>query len=51
MQNLESYLSKVVAKGTTIGLLSASGKEAFYSRHGYKERTGFPLGLGMCKFV
>ena len=51
MQSLESYLSKVAEKGTTIGLLSASGKEAFYSQYGYKERTGSPLGLGMCKFV
>ncbi len=51
MQNLESYLSGAAVKGTTIGLLSASGKEGFYSRYGYKERTGSPLGLGMCKFV
>lgn len=51
MQNLESYLSKVALKSSTIGLLSASGKEAFYSRYGYQERTGSPLGYGMCKFV
>jgi ribosomal protein S18 acetylase RimI-like enzyme len=51
MQNLESYLSKAALKGATIGLLSALGKEDFYSRYGYKERTGSPLGFGMCKFV
>ena len=51
MQNLESYLSKVAFKGSTIGLLSASGKEPFYSRYGYLERSGSPLGYGMCKFV
>ena len=51
MQNLESYLSKVALKGSTIGLLSASGKESFYSRYGYLERSGSPLGYGMCKFV
>ncbi|NVK25947.1 MAG: GNAT family N-acetyltransferase [Gammaproteobacteria bacterium] len=51
MQNIESYLSKVAFKGSTIGLLSASGKEDFYSRYGYKERNGTPLGYGMCKFV
>lgn len=51
MQNLESYLSKFALKGSTIGLLSASGKESFYSRYGYQERNGSPLGFGMCKFV
>ena len=51
MKNVESYLSEAALKGSTIGLFSASGKEDFYSRFGYKERTGSPLGLGMCKFV
>ena len=51
MENLESYFSIVALKGSTIGLLSASGKESFYSRYGYQERNGSPLGYGMCKFV
>lgn len=51
MQNMESYLAKVALTGSTIGLLSASGKESFYSRYGYEQRTGSPLGLGMCKFI
>lgn len=51
MNSIESYLSSVAVKGATIGLLSAKGKESFYSRYGYTERTGEPLGLGMCKFI
>lgn len=50
MQNIESYLSKVALSGSTIGLLSAKGKEDFYARYGYTLRTGSPLGYGMCKF-
>ena len=51
MEQVERYLSSVAFKGATIGLLSAQGKESFYARYGYSERTGSPLGLGMCKFV
>lgn len=51
MEQIEKYLSKNATKGSTIGLLSAQGKEPFYSRYGYLQRTGTPLGFGMCKFV
>ncbi|GHE89089.1 GNAT family N-acetyltransferase [Thalassotalea profundi] len=51
MQNIESYISNAALKGATIGLLSALGKEAFYSRFGYIKRSGSALGLGMCKFI
>ena len=51
MESVESYLSKAASSGSTVGLFSAKGKEAFYSRYGYIERTGSPLGLGMCKFL
>lgn len=51
MTNIEAYLTSVAVKGSTIGLLSAQGKEAFYSRYGYSQRTGETLGLGMCKFI
>ncbi len=51
MEQIENYLSKNATKGSTIGLLSAQGREPFYSRYGYVQRTGTPLGYGMCKFV
>jgi len=51
MEQIELYLSENNSKGATVGLFSARGKEAFYSRYGYLERTGEPLGLAMCKFI
>ncbi len=51
MVNIESYLAEVVTQGATIGLLAAKGKESFYKRSGYQDRTGDPLGRGMCKFI
>ena len=51
MKEIEFYLSTNAKKGSTIGLLAAKGKEDFYSKYGYQERSGDPLGKGMCKFV
>lgn len=51
MQEIEKHLSTVAKKGATVALLSAQGKECFYSRYGYIERSGDPLGKGMCKFI
>lgn len=51
MNELEEFLSKSAVSGATIGLLAAKGKEGFYESFGYQERTGNPLGLGMCKFI
>lgn len=51
MEYIESYLAKVCNKGATVGLFAAKGKEGFYQRFNYVERTGEPLGKGMCKFV
>jgi ribosomal protein S18 acetylase RimI-like enzyme len=51
MLAIEKYLNVAAKKGSTIALLSAQGKEGFYSRYGYSERSGEPLGKGMCKFV
>ncbi len=51
MENIESYLTKNAKKGATIGLLAAQGKEEFYKTWSYLERTGAPLGKGMCKFI
>jgi ribosomal protein S18 acetylase RimI-like enzyme len=51
MEHIEQYLSKTAKKGATIGLLAAKGKEGFYQRFKYIERSGEPLGKGMCKFI
>lgn len=51
MNRVESYLFKTCQVGSTIGLLAAHGKEAFYRSYGYIERDGVNLGKGMCRFV
>lgn len=51
MQEIEQYLDRVTQKGATVALLAAQGKESFYKKYGYKERSGNLLGLGMCKFI
>lgn len=51
MEYIESYLSKVCNKGATVGLFAAKGKEGFYQKFDYIERSGEPLGKGMCRFV
>lgn len=51
MEYIESYLSKACNKGATVGLFAAKGKEGFYLKFNYIERSGEPLGKGMCRFV
>ncbi len=51
MDTIEGYLRYTASKGSTIGLLAAQGKEAFYARYGYTQRPNNTLGHGMCKFV
>jgi GNAT superfamily N-acetyltransferase len=51
MKEIELYLSINAKAGSTIGLFAAKGKERFYLKYGYQERSGDPLGKGMCKFV
>ncbi|MBQ4831970.1 GNAT family N-acetyltransferase [Pseudoalteromonas sp. MMG010] len=51
MTHIENYLSNTCSNGTTVGLLSAHGKESFYEQYGYLKRDGSALGLGMCKFI
>ncbi len=51
MNSIEEYLSNVVKKGATVALLAAKGQEPFYTRYGYLERSGEPLGKAMCKFI
>jgi len=51
MEHIENYLLISAKKGSTIGLLAAKGKEAFYIRYGYMLRPSNTLGNGMCRFV
>ncbi|KPZ57485.1 GNAT family N-acetyltransferase [Pseudoalteromonas sp. P1-25] len=51
MTHIENYLTNTCSNGATVGLLSAHGKESFYTHYGYVKRDGDVLGLGMCKFI
>ncbi len=51
MEQIENYLAQACQPGSTIGLLAAHGKEAFYQKFGYSLRDGKQLGLALCKFV
>lgn len=51
MDTVEDYLRYAATKDSTIGLLSAQGREKFYARYGYIQRPSTTLGHGMCKFV
>lgn len=51
MNHIESYLAVSAKKGSTIGLLAAKGKEAFYAKYGYIKRPNDSLGNGMCRFI
>ena len=51
MEQIENYLLVAAKKGSTIGLLAAKGKEAFYARYSYIMRPNNSLGNGMCRFV
>ena len=51
MTHIENYLSSTSSNGATIALLSAHGKERFYTQYGYVKRDGDSLGFGMCKFI
>jgi len=51
MTHIENYLTNTCFNGATVGLLSAHGKESFYTHYGYVKRDGDSLGLGMCKFI
>ena len=51
MKHIEAFLAVSAKKGSTIGLLAAKGKEAFYTKYGYIKRPSDSLGNGMCRFV
>lgn len=53
-QIVSRLLEKILAQaevGATIGLMSATGKEAFYQHFGFQERPSEQLGAGMTRFV
>lgn len=51
MQQIESWLDKNTQPGSTVGLLSAEGKEGFYQPFGYQCRPAKGIGAGMSRFV
>ena len=51
MTSINQYIEQTCQPGTTVGLLAATGKEAFYEKHGFVARDGNTLGLGMCRFI
>lgn len=51
MEKVEEYLFKTCPEGSTVGLLSAKGKEAFYEHYGFIARDGANFGKGLCRFV
>lgn len=51
MRSLEEYLLTEAKAGATVALMAAQGREGFYEKFDYRQRTGEPLGLGMCKFI
>jgi len=51
MQSINQYIAVNCPSGSTVGLLAAKGKEAFYRKYGFKPRNGQELGLGMCRFI
>ena len=51
MQRIMSYLDEHALHGATIGLLAATGKEAFYAKFGFIERPNERMGSGMCQYV
>lgn len=51
MNSINGFITENCPSGSTVGLLAAKGKEAFYLKYGFTSRNGEDLGLGMCKFI
>lgn len=51
MRTINRYIAANCPAGSTVGLLAAKEKEAFYLKHGFIPRQGKDLGLGMCRFI
>jgi GNAT superfamily N-acetyltransferase len=51
MQSINQYIAASCPAGSTVGLLAAKGKEAFYLKYGFEPRNGEDLGMGMCRFI
>lgn len=51
MESINGYIAEHCPAGSTAGLLAAKGKEGFYTKYGFIERNGEPLGHGMSRFI
>lgn len=50
MDRVMEYIREHASQNTTVGLMSAKGKEAFYEKYGFKARPTEKLGAGMTIF-
>jgi ribosomal protein S18 acetylase RimI-like enzyme len=50
MERIMAYLGARALPNAVIGLMAASGKEAFYERYGFTRRPSERLGCGMTSF-
>jgi ribosomal protein S18 acetylase RimI-like enzyme len=50
MDRVMKYIREHASQNSTIGLMSAKGKEAFYEKYGFKVRPTEKLGAGMTIF-
>ena len=50
MDRVMTYIREHASHNSTIGLMSAKGKETFYEKYGFKVRPTEKLGAGMTMF-
>ncbi|WP_366289887.1 GNAT family N-acetyltransferase [Paenibacillus sp. AN1007] len=51
MTELMEYITSTYPPGSSVGLMSAKGKEDFYKRFGFMERPNESYGAGMIQFI
>lgn len=51
MAELMAYVTGICPPGGMVGLMSAKGKEAFYTRFGFLERPNESYGAGMIQYI
>ena len=51
MDKIMTFIGTHATENSTIGLMSAKGKEGFYHKYGFISRPNEKLGAGMCIFV
>jgi len=45
------YINSKSVNNTIVGLMSATGKEDFYSKYGFIKRPNEKMGCGMTQFI